>query len=687
MFLSKVENANQTVFFRVSRSISSEFMNSNLILRRIAFVLLMLVLSSMVWVLRTKVPLTARWMGNTELRLVDSRFLSRGPRSPAYVEKIKKQVTIIAMNDTITLRYGRVLPRSLHAQLVRQLKKDGAKAVIFDVLFIDPDIRDPKGDAQLAAAVRAAGNVYLPFDHDSADATPPTVEAQVKAKLALPFAPVRKNVAHLQPPYPALFKAMRGGGHVATKADSDSKYRNAILMLESGAIYPHVALDAVAEAAWGVKRADWKRDGDFLRVGDHQIGPLQRTILNSEGGRQSTNMAWTMPLDFIGGREIMEQLTMPYEVALAGAQPNRIKDHIVIIGDYASGTRDLRPGPFDTNDVFLGVQTNATLIANLLDNDFLHVSDLGLMLTLLCGFLGGVIALALRPLWSLPATFALCLVVLSVSLMAFVNNNLLLETTAPLLAIALNYTAFSAHRLTMRDRSARESEAALLETQTLLGQIVNPRLARELASSPETRLNLAIGARREISVLFCDIRGFTPWSESQTPEEVKTRLDEYFPTMCEICEDDFDGFIDKFIGDAIMVVWNAHKDHPDHAQRATRAALSMQRALVGMNEGWRRQGVQEFQIGIGIASGPAIFGTFGAPSRKVQPTVVGDTVNLASRLESLTKQHGPVLVSQVTFDALGDEFQCQFAGKVEVKGKAEAQAVYVVTGVKRAVAN
>lgn len=657
-------------------------MTSVLILRRVAFVLLMLVLSGGVWMLRTKVPATARWLENAELRLIDARFLLRGPRPPAYLEKVKKEVTIVAMNDTISRRYGRILPRSLHAQLVKQLKKDGAKAVIFDVLFIDPDARDPRGDAEFAAAVRAANNVYLPFDHDSADATAPAVEARLKAKLALPFAPVRENAAHLQTPYPALFAAMRGGGHVATKADSDSKYRNAILLLESDAVYPHVALDAVAVAAWGAKRGDWKREGDFLVVGDHRIGPLQRATLNSETGNDA-NLAWTMPLDFIGGRQVMEQLTIPYEAALSGTQASRIKNHIVIIGDYASGTRDLRSGPFDTNDVFLGVQTNATLIANLLDNNFLRESRFGLALTLGCGFLAGMVALSLRTSWSLPATFALGLVMLIVSMVAFVSANVLLETTAPLLALALNYTAFSAYRLTNRDRSARESEMALLETQTLLGQIVNPRLAREMASSPEARLNLAIGARREISVLFCDIRGFTPWSETQAPEEVKARLDEYFPTMCEICEDDFDGFIDKFIGDAIMVVWNAHKDHPDHAQRATRAALSMQRALIGMNDGWRRQGVAEFEIGIGVASGPAIFGTFGAPGRKVQPTVLGDTVNLAARLESLTKQHGPVLVSQGTFDALGEDFECRSVGNVEVKGKAETQAVYVVTGARR----
>ena len=668
------------------------------LLRAALALVLMLFLSAAVWVARFDVPLTARWMGNAELRLIDARFLVRGPRSPAFIERVKKQVTIVAMDDSATRRYGRVLPRALHAQLVRQLKRDGAKAVIFDVLFVDPDRRDPQSDAEFARAVQDAGNVFLPFDHNSSDPTDAAIQARVEAKLALPIPARDRRDVRLQPPYAALFGAIAGGGHVATKADSDSKFRNAITLMESGAVYPHVALDAVAQTQWGVKSNDWKMDGEVLRAGDHMIGPLQRTYL--ENGEHSA-LAWMIPLDFLGGRDTMEKLTVPYLSALSGQDPSRIRDHIVIVGDYATGTPDLRPSPFDTSEVFLGVQTNATFIANLLQNDFLHPANEGseLLLTLLCGIAAGAIALRLRPSWSPVAAFGLALLVLGVSFVAFSGNSmlgalgallpflpgqLLLETMAPLLAIALNYSLFSAYRLTVRDRSARESEAALLETQTLLGQIVNPKLARELASSPQARLNMAIGTRRDVSILFCDIRGFTAWSETQTPEDVKTRLDEYFPTMCEICEDDFDGFIDKFIGDAIMVVWNAHKDQPDHAARATRAALSMQHALVTMNDAWRRQNAQEFQIGIGIASGDAVFGTFGAPSRKVQPTVVGDTVNLAARLESLTKEHGPVLVSCHTFESLGEEFACQFAGEVAVKGKSLAQKIYLVTSVARA---
>ena len=187
-----------------------------------------------------------------------------------------------------------------------------------------------------------------------------------------------------------------------------------------------------------------------------------------------------------------------------------------------------------------------------------------------------------------------------------------------------------------------------------------------------------------MTVLFSDIRSFTSWAEKQPPEEVKARLDEYFPIMCEIVADDYDGDIDKFIGDGMMAVWNGLSDQSDHARRAVRAALSMKRALALLNEGWRKQKQDEFRIGIGIATGSAIFGTFGSPRHKLMPTVLGDTVNLASRLEALTKETGAVIIiAQSTYEIVKDEFEVRPLGSVPVRGRTEVQPVYEVLDVKK----
>jgi adenylate cyclase len=217
----------------------------------------------------------------------------------------------------------------------------------------------------------------------------------------------------------------------------------------------------------------------------------------------------------------------------------------------------------------------------------------------------------------------------------------------------------------------------------LLGQSVGSGIAEQLSNDPEARTSMRIGTRREATILFSDIRGFTAWSETQTPEEVKARLDEYFPVMCEIAEDDHGGFIDKFIGDELMVVWNVPYDQDDHMERAVRAALSMQRSLDMLNAGWTRQKQEGFRIGIGIATGRVVFGTFGSLNHKLQPTVLGDAVNLASRLQATTKETGAyIVVDELVYQCTRNSFEMRSLGVVPIRGKADMRAIYEVIGTK-----
>ena len=612
-----------------------------------------------------------------ELRSLDARFAVRGAKSPGELADISRQIVVVAMDDATDTRFGHPLPRDVHARMVRHLKQAGARAVLFDVLFLDPSRRDAGADADFARAARESGHVWLPFDTAStAPADPATLRAlQSRAAVGIPPASGVPN-APFRPPFPALFHAARGLGHVDTQSDLDGKFRRSVLLLEKdGVMYPHLALAALADS-WSVPRSQVGMQGDRLHVGAHVFGPLPHLDSRADG---HTTRKWLLPLDFAGGHAVMDTLTLSYAEVLDGQHDDRLKGRIVIIGETATGTPDLRPAPFDERANFVGVHTNATLLANLLGNDYLRAAPPALNWALagLCGVCGGLMALALRPVWSLAGVLLLALLAFVFATLAFVQG-LVVETTAPLLCLGISAVGMAAFRSATFERASKESARALLETQTLLGHIVNPRLARELAGDPQKRLELQIGARREVSVLFCDIRDFTPWCETQTPEGVKSRLDDYFPLLCEICEDDFDGFIDKFIGDAIMVVWNAHRDHPDHATRACKAALAMRRGLVSLNDGWKKQNLAPFDIGIGIASGTAIWGTFGAPNRKVAPTVLGDTVNLAARLEGLSKQFGPIVISRATQEALGENFRVRLAGEVEIKGMGERQAVYVV---------
>jgi adenylate cyclase len=650
--------------------------------------------------LRYRLPLTASFLDKTELRLVDARFGIRGPAPQDEIERAASRVAIVAMDDNATRTLGYPIPRRSHAALIRQLQKAGARAIIFDVIFADPSQRDPGGDALFANAMRAAGNVYLPFDHDSARATPADTLKQVEARLAYPIAaPATAQTIRISPPVPELMSAMHGGGHVASKPDSDGTFRSSILLMETGKVYPHVLLDAVARGVWKLDmksppHLQKKGNGEYFVWGDKSVGPLSRRALQrsfyeagdsvAEDARVGT--AWAIPLNFLGGHEIMQTLTVPYLDVLQGRAADRIKGRVVLIGETATGTPDLRRSPFDRQELFLGVETNATFIANLLDDNFLTYPPL-LWAVLSCialSVLVGAAATGLRPGISLLLAAGVLSVYGFVCVQVFSSNNLVLEMTAPFLGVVISYTFLTAWRLVATDRAAREYSLALRETQTLLGQYVNESLALRLSADPQTRRDLQIGTRREVSVLFSDIRGFTTWAENQTPEEVKARLDEYFPIMCEIVSDDYEGDIDKFIGDGMMAVWNGLSDQSDHARRAVRAAVSMKRALALLNDGWRKQKQGEFRIGIGIASGNAVFGTFGSPRHKLMPTVLGDTVNLASRLESLTKETGAVIIiSHETYEIVKDEFEVKPLGTVPVRGRAEAQPVYEVLDLKK----
>ncbi len=656
-----------------------------------AGVLLVLALLAAI-AIRFYFPLTTSMLEKMEWRALDTRFQLRGPLPHSELKRISKRVAIIAMDDAATRRFGHPLPRPVHAKLVERLKSAGAKAIIFDVIFADPNRQTPEGDLQFAQSIAKAGNVFLPFDHDSSENSSVDLLKKIEGRLAYPLnATATAHNIQIRPPVDSLFKTMRGGGHIASRRDSDGTFRSSILLMELGAVYPHTLLDAIARAEWRIDPRQQKPvlEGEYLRLGNRKIGPLQKRSLarsryNADSiTSQRTGTAWAIPLNFLGGHDAMQLLTIPYTDVIDGRANNRLKNRIVIIGETATGTPDLRRSPFDLYDEFLGVETNATLIANLLDDNFLKYPPIswGILTACLMGLLTGGAAFRFHPILSFCVAVGGLLFYAFIATSYFINERLVLEMMAPFVAVALCYTTLTAFRLFVTDCLARESQTALRETQTLLGQYVDEKLAKRLSDDPTLRRDMQIGTRREVTVLFSDIRNFTSWSEHQTPEEVKARLDEYFPLMCEIVADDYDGYVDKFIGDGLMAVWNGMSDHSDHARRAVRAALSMQRALKTLNDGWEKQKQEPFRIGIGISSGNAIFGTFGSPNHKLMPTVLGDTVNLASRLEAMTKESGAqIIVSQSTYELVKDDFEFRPLGTVPVRGKAEAQPMYEVIG-------
>jgi adenylate cyclase len=220
-------------------------------------------------------------------------------------------------------------------------------------------------------------------------------------------------------------------------------------------------------------------------------------------------------------------------------------------------------------------------------------------------------------------------------------------------------------------RSLREKEMI----KRAFTRYVAREVVEEILKDPE---NLVLsGERRQVTVLFCDVRGFTPLSERLSPEEVVLLLNDFYTLMIETTFK-YDGTLDKFLGDAVMAVFGAPMAHPDHSARAIRTALAMQEGITGLNERRVRDGKEAIAVGIGVSAGEAVAGTVGTEDR-MEYTVIGDSVNLAARLESNAKP-GQILISHPTYERVRDLVDARPLGRIRVKGKEEEVEVYEVLG-------
>ncbi|HEU5191782.1 MAG TPA: adenylate/guanylate cyclase domain-containing protein [Methylomirabilota bacterium] len=220
-------------------------------------------------------------------------------------------------------------------------------------------------------------------------------------------------------------------------------------------------------------------------------------------------------------------------------------------------------------------------------------------------------------------------------------------------------------------RSLREKEMI----KHAFTRYVAREVVEEILKDPEHLV--LTGERREATVLFCDIRGFTPLSERMSPEDVVLLLNEFYALMIETVFK-HDGTLDKFLGDAVMAVFGAPIAHPDHAVRAVRTAIAMQEGITALNEARAKEGKERIQVGIGVSVGEVVAGTVGSGER-MEYTVIGDSVNLASRLESNAKP-GRILISERTYDKVRNLVEVVPLGPIKVKGKEEQVEVFELVG-------
>lgn len=348
----------------------------------------------------------------------------------------------------------------------------------------------------------------------------------------------------------------------------------------------------------------------------------------------------------------------------------RLRGKIVLIGYTAQGLLDLRPTPLASNSA--GIEIHANAVENLINSDYNRIANRWLMLLVIVAtatIIGGVVHAIPQQVASAAIAVAAVLLWIGGGYLTLANR-VIIPTVAGAASIALTYVVITVIKLTFEQR-----QTAML--RTTFGRYVSPQILQHILAHPE-KVQLG-GERRDLTILFSDIRGFTTISEASEPEQVVEMLNEYLTRMVEILLT-HGGTLDKFIGDAVMGFWNAPAVDPDHPRHAVACALEMIEETARLRARWEQEGKPALRIGIGVNTGDAVVGNIGA-EKVFGYTVIGDAVNLASRLEGKNKDYGTeIIVSEFTKARIGDAFELVYLDDVKVKGKEKAVRIYEVKG-------
>ena len=470
-----------------------------------------------------------------------------------------------------------------------------------------------------------------------------------------------------------LAKAAPRAGFFNSITDGDGVVRSIPLVAEFGGQYyeslalamlrlrvgsPQVAPGFQSDRLAGPgKDSSYQRlESILLKSGDKALAiPVDERVatlvpFRGAGGPQGGSFRYISAADLLAGR----------------VAPESLKEKLVIIGTTAPGMLDLRVTPI--SEIYAGVETQANVLSGLLDGRVLVEPDYARGFEIVVLVAAGLLLAFSLPLLSAPRAVLVSVAVLAalvgINLWLYLGYGLVLP-----LASALTM-ALAAFALNMSYGYFVESRAKR-ELANLFGTYVPPELVDEMVKDPDRYTMTA--TTRELTVMFCDIRGFTGLSESMEPTQLQALLNTLFSQLTSVIRANR-GTVDKYMGDCVMAFWGAPVHEPDHASLAVKAALEMAQAIDQINAQYRAQGLPEIGIGIGINTGQMCVGDMGSDVRRSY-TVIGDAVNLASRIEGLCKTYGVNIVASEDTRAQAAGYGWQELDRVCVKGRQQAIAI------------
>jgi adenylate cyclase len=575
------------------------------------------------------------------------RFFSRHIDAPVILVEIDQEsLDFYQKNFNISWLW----PRSLYAKAIDFLTSSGVKAVGLDMIFSEANSYAGE-DEQLAAALKKAGNVFMPlFFSDNGNSATDLARFALQTDTGFTRLPVKKGTKSI--PVPQILAALRGSGNAFFAQDRDSVFRRLKHFSScQGRVYPSfsLALALYADSKMRIEQIPFDQDGG-LNLKFYSRGSFQRYSIS----------------------ELIQSQVRLEEGQAAVVPVDKFKNKIVLIGATAPGLLENRPSPI--NAAGSGFELHATALSNFLTRDFIRVLPSWLqwlLVLLMIAALNGLLFRIKSIHWQVLAAVALIL-------LAFAGNFILFDFgfNQDFLPLFLGLVLTTTNDVYDRYRRERRKKKFI---QNAFKNYLSDSLLAEIMKNPQG-LNLG-GEKKLVTIFFSDLAGFTSLSEKLPPEEVVAILNTYLERMTNVIMAN-GGFVNKFEGDAIMAFWGAPLACEGQAVQAILAALNCQKELLALNQDFSEKGLPRLGMRIGINSGEVIVGNIGSQKR-FEYTVIGDAVNLASRLEGINKQYQTkIICGSLVAQMAAGEIVLRRLDRVRVKGKQKPEEIFEVVAEK-----
>jgi len=574
---------------------------------------------------------------------------------------VSGHIVIAAIDEKSLKEFGRwdSWSRNKFAEIIGKIKHYGAKVIAIDVLFSEPT-KDDKMLVKYFNNGVTIGAFAVNFEEENLSLNiPEEFKKHAYTNVLMSKDSVLSgNNAVL--PVKEIIHCFAGLGHINMLQDEDGVLRSELVGIKlKDEVYPSFAIRTYML----YKNIDF--DDVLFIPGKALYFGNQKVILDNDS---------TFLIDYRGKEDIFSRYSLS-DVYFGRIKPETFKDKIVLVGATAVGLYDLRVTPLSKN--MPGIEKHAHVIENLLHNKFItKVSKINLYLIVFLIFAIYILfAKTLKVRGTTILGFSIMIAYTLMNFLMFKYFKLWINFIFPVL------TNFSLFLVTIIYKYAIE-ETQSRQIKKMFSSYVSDKIVNELIKNPEmAKLG---GIRKEVTILFADVRGFTSFSEKHTPEDVVAYLNELLGEMTDIIMK-YDGTLDKFVGDEIMALWNVPVEQEDHAIKAVACAIEMVKRNRELASRWLKEGREPLYLGIGINTGEAVVGNMGAEGKKMDYTAIGDSVNLGARIEALTRPlNADILISKSTYEKTKNFLKSLNYVKIiqckpqQVKGKKEEIIVYKI---------